>query len=225
MVMNWENKRVRIRSSSKLQRRRAVLVALFALLMISIGGLWAYFTDSQTVSNAFTVVKSLKISIEEPAWDVSDEDGNGIPDASQNVTPTKEIKKDPRIKNESDTAVWMIAQVKVPYGTVATATDEGVRLEESPQQLFEWALEEGWTEPQEPQLVDDGAAMLHTYLAVRPVGVQQSTPPIFTKVRLINLIEGSFSGPCSIDITGCAIQAAGFETPEDAWSAYQSQNA
>ena len=223
--MNWENKRVRIRSSSKLHRRRALMVTLCALLLLSVGGIWAYFTDSQTLSNAFTVVKSLKISIEEPAWDTSDNDGDGIPDASQDVTPTKEIAKDPRIKNESDTAVWMIAQVKVPYGTVATATDTGARQDEAPQQLFQWDLEEGWTEPQEPQLVDNGAAMLHTYLAMQPVGVQESTPPLFTKVKLINLIEGSFSGPCSIDITGCAIQAAGFETPQDAWMAYQSQNA
>ena len=201
------------------------MVTLCALLLLSVGGVWAYFTDSQTVSNAFTVVKSLKISIEEPAWDTSDNDGDGIPDASQDVTPTKEIAKDPRIKNESDTAAWMIAQVKVPYGTVATATDTGARQDEAPQQLFQWDLEEGWTEPQEPQLVDNGAAMLHTYLAMQPVGVQESTPPLFTKVKLINLIEGSFSGPCSIDITGCAIQAAGFETPQDAWMAYQSQNA
>lgn len=223
--MNWMSKRVRIRSSSKLHRRRAAIVAFAALLLLGVGGLWAYFTDSQSVSNAFTVVKTLKISIEEPAWDTTDNDGDGIPDASQNVTPTKEVAKDPRIKNESDAAVWMIAQVKVPYVTAATATDAGARQEEAPQQIFQWVLEEGWIEPEDPQLIDDGATVLHTYLATQPVGVHKSTPPLFTKVRLINLIEGSFSGPCSIDITGCAIQAAGFETPEAAWSAYQSQNA
>lgn len=66
------------------------LVACLAAVAL-IGGTLAYFTDTKTAENTFTV-GNVSIGLTEPSWNVGDEE-------SDNVYPGEPLAKDPTVEN------------------------------------------------------------------------------------------------------------------------------
>lgn len=54
---------------------------------MTIGGMTAYFTDTESVVNEFTVGK-ISIKLTEPRWN---------PENGKDITPLKEVAKDPMV--------------------------------------------------------------------------------------------------------------------------------
>lgn len=215
----------RRRGRGRRGRRRLLLAGACSVALSSVvafGGALAYFSDAETVENRFSVADPLEVSVVEPGWSLEDGDGDGVPDAGQGIVPRQVVPKDPRIENRAGTSCWMAAQVRVPLVQASVTGEDGLATEARATPLFSWALLDGWSELGDPFATDDGTALVHTYLADKPVEVGGQTPPIFSEVRLADLVEGSFSGPSSIEVRGIGVQTLGFASPEEAWEAYNA---
>lgn len=70
----------------------AVSLCVVMLAIAIVGGTLAYFTDTKTATNTFTV-GNVKIELTEPGWE-----GSGKTDAPE-VYPGEPLKKDPTVKN------------------------------------------------------------------------------------------------------------------------------
>lgn len=207
--------------------RRVAVAVLSASLVgtVAVGGAVAFFTDTDSVTNVVSVAERLDVSVREPAWDTADPDGDGVPDAAQGVVPGQTVAKDPRVANKAGVECWCMAQVTVPVRTVSLVGADGRRQDPAPAELFLWELGEGWEEYGEPRTSGDGTSTVHTYLAKGTVAVGAETPPVFTSVTMADVLEGSVSGTCSVDVRGFGVQAHGFPSAVEAWEALQGLDA
>lgn len=225
MQETQENKS-RPREAGNLKRYGRPIAAAALALALGTGGMLAYFTGTDTVENEFTVSAGManKIEVVEPSWDTTDADGNGVPDAAEDLVPLQEVAKDPAVANKSDVEAWAFIQVKVPTAEVSLLNEDGTPGEPSMAELFTYEVNAGWAEFGEPVTADGYTT--HTYLCQQKVAAGAVTPAVFDSVTLVNLVEAQgTSGADSIDVTGMAIQAEGFDSPEAAWAAYRGQNA
>ena len=88
---------------------KGLAVSLGLITIMSIGGISAYFTDTDTQTNKFTVGK-VTVDLTEPEWDkYPDKDNNGIPDQAEDLTPNKTIVKDPVITNTGINEAFIFA--------------------------------------------------------------------------------------------------------------------
>lgn len=110
-----------------MSKKKSIAVAIVLLLVLLIGGLVAYFTDTDTKTNVFTIGDGIDISITE-TWTAND--GLGI-------HPGTTITKAPKIKNNSTTPAYVFAEIVVPcYATSGSTVNAP---------LFTFTPNSGWT--------------------------------------------------------------------------------
>lgn len=111
-----------------MNKKKSIAVAVVLALILIIGGMLAYFTDTDTKTNVFTLGDNVDISLTE-TWD---------PDDGLGLHPGAVVAKAPSIKNESTTTpAYVFAEVKVPcYASTGTTADTP---------LFTFTANEGWT--------------------------------------------------------------------------------
>lgn len=104
--------------------KKVLWIALVILIIVGIT--WAYLTAVTTpLTNVFTFEQDLTAQLLEPNWDTTDTDSDGIPDASQNLTPTKIVVKDPQVLNDSAISEYVAIRftIKDGSGTQLNAAD------------------------------------------------------------------------------------------------------
>lgn len=203
---------------------KACIAALLTAALAT-GGMLAYFTGTDTVVNEFNVSAGLtdQIEVVEPSWDTTDADGDGIPDAAQDIVPLQTLPKDPAVHNKSDIDAWCFIEVKVPTAEVSVIGEDGTPSPAVSQDLFTYTVNEGWTVHGTPSVADGYTT--YTYLCSTPIAPDGKTPALFNDVTLVNLVEAQgHQGADAITVIGHAIQTEGFSTPEAAWAAYTAQN-
>ena len=98
-----------------MNRKKTIAVALVLALILIIGGMLAYFTDTDRKTNVFTLGDEVNISLTEANWDTTDSNSNNVPDAAEGLHPNTIVDKDPVINNESTTTpAYVFAEVIVP---------------------------------------------------------------------------------------------------------------
>lgn len=107
-----------------MKKKIVTLALVIALLAIVVAGAsLAYFTDTQSAENVFTM-GDVDIELDEPDWtDPTNPIGEG-------AKPGIEYPKDPYIKNVGDTDVWVRMRVEISdYAVLKEAADKyGVDL-------------------------------------------------------------------------------------------------
>lgn len=89
-----------------MNKKKSIAVAAILAVVLLIGGLLAYFTDTDTKTNVFILGDNVEISLSETEW----EDANG-----EGIHPGANIAKNPIIKNDSSTTpAYVFAEVIVP---------------------------------------------------------------------------------------------------------------
>lgn len=171
--------------------------------VLAMGAIAAYFTDTDTVSNKFIVGK-IDIDLTEPTWDsYPDEDGDGVPDIAESITPNKEIAKDPTITNIGENDAYIFAKVCVPYGNLETAQNDGTTNPATKSELFSYTPENGWLEINIEEDAENGV-IIHTYAyadennELVPV-VKDDAVLLFNSVRFANILNDSQTG---VDMEG-----------------------
>lgn len=129
-----------------MNKKKSIVIACVLALILLIGGVIAYFTDTDTKTNEFTL-KDDDVDIElTEVWTASD----GL-----NLHPGAEVNKAPSIKNNSDESpVYVFAEVVIPcYATNGTTADA---------ELFTFTKNDGWTLINTPTI--DAASKTKTYI-------------------------------------------------------------
>lgn len=178
-------------------KKRTVLFIVVALLLafaLIIGGIAAYFIDTDTKTNTFTI-GNVNITLTEPAWTaLADTNNNNMPDDAEKMVPGDVVAKDPTVTVESTSnPAYIFVKVEIPNYPNKAATPvntdifaicDGTGTSATP------GINSGWV------LVEDQgiASNVHTYIyayatantvagltAVNP-GV--STTALFDSVKL-----------------------------------------
>lgn len=120
-----------------------VLAGLLAALT-AIGGVAAYFTDTDTSVTTFTVGK-IEIDLQEPAWEEKeDANANGIPDEAEKMEPAQTITKDPFVENTGTNAAYIFLTVETPYRSLVTVNADGTKNQEKEVALYSYESNTNW---------------------------------------------------------------------------------
>ena len=204
-------------------KKGAVAVALVASL--GLAGLSAYFTDTKNATNTFTV-GSVKQEITEDKWD---------PEKGKDITPGKEVKKNPTVTNTGKNEQYVFIKLKVPAAEVTTVNDNGTKGNKEFQELFTYHINEGWKELNPIPAAQDNNSVTHVFYYSKGTDAkltkltkEASTPALFDKVKFINIVEdnGTLKGDQNIVIDSYGIQSDNLgdaTTPDQVWKLVQNQ--
>ena len=123
------------------KKKTIAIIAILLIIAILIGGIFAYFKDTDEVTNVFTI-GNIDITLHEnDAWVVASGSNVATNDSAVNLTPGAVIEKTPYVSNDSTSGnpAYIFVKVTVPVGDVdgdANTPDE---------QLFSYTVQEGWT--------------------------------------------------------------------------------
>ena len=116
---------------------KKILLLTGVLCLASVGGVSAYLTDYDKVSNQFTVGK-VDVELTEDNWK---------PDDHKKIEPGKVISKDPRIKNTGINDAYAYLEVSIPTANVIAAARKkgtGTFFISVKSQLDKTEFTEGW---------------------------------------------------------------------------------
>ena len=212
-----------------MNKKKTILAAVVLLLVFVVGGAIAYFTDTDTKTNTFTI-GNVDITLTETGWDaLPDTNNNDIPDAAEDMLPGESVTKDPLINNVSTkNPAYVFAKVEVPCTTIVAPA---VTSEE----LFTYTVNAGWTELTTAQVAcTSGGTATHVYyygtngtLTELAKAADASTPtsttnPVFSSITLLSTLKGNegLTGNKEVVVTGYGIQTEGLAstTPASVWS-------
>lgn len=195
---NIENKRT---------NRRNLIIVVAMIAILTIGASFAYFVDKDAVTNHFTV-GDIEITVEEPNWN---------PEEGADITPRKEIAKDPLVSNIGDNDAFVFMSVKVPRANVVTAEDDGTLVPAKEQDLFSYAVNDNWKEIKSEVVSLDGK--MYTEYIYAFVGADDKlatlspnvkTNALFDKVKFANIIEEQVDG----DALDIIVETLGIQTAD-----------
>ena len=166
------------------------------LCLASVGGVSAYLTDYEKVSNEFTVGK-VDIELKEPEWK---------PEENKKIEPSKVIHKDPQITNTGTNDAFVYMEVSIPMANVEAAAENGERLGKKVQELFSFEAKDSWMQL---SVQNTESRRTYTYAYTKILKPQETSEALFDTVKFLNLIEGQLDGQTfEIPIRAYAIQTS-----------------
>lgn len=173
------------------------IMALAGILCLaSVGGVSAYLTDYEKVSNEFTVGK-VDIELKEPEWK---------PEENRMIEPSKVIHKDPQITNTGTNDAFVYMEVSIPMANVEAAAENGERLGKKVQELFYFEAKDSWMQL---SVQNTESRRTYTYAYKKILKPQETSEALFDTVKFLNLIEGQLDGQTfEIPVRAYAIQTS-----------------
>ena len=166
------------------------------LCLASVGGVSAYLTDYEKVSNEFTVGK-VDIELKEPEWK---------PEENKKIEPSKVIHKDPQITNTGTNDAFVYMEVSIPMANVEAAAENGERLGKKVQELFYFEAKDNWMQL---SVQNTESRRTYTYAYKKILKPQDTSESLFDTVKFLNLIEGQLDGQTfEIPVRAYAIQTS-----------------
>ena len=166
------------------------------LCLASVGGVSAYLTDYEKVSNEFTVGK-VDIELKEPEWK---------PEENKKIEPSKVIHKDPQITNTGTNDAFVYMEVSIPMANVEAAAENGERLGKKVQELFSFEAKDSWMQL---SVQNAESRRTYTYAYNKILKPQETSETLFDTVKFLNLIEGQLDGQTlEIPVRAYAIQTS-----------------
>ena len=168
--------------------KRKGLLAVLLVMLVTVAGISAYFTDSDTATNTFTVGK-IDVELQEPSWN----EDNG-----ENVLPNETVAKDPQVKNIGTNEAYVFLEVTVPYVQNAKIFDDNSQAVEtvSKSNLFDYTVNGGWYDISATWGTDNGDGT-YTYVYAYGTSTQltslaagATTSKLFNSVTMPNFVEG-----------------------------------
>lgn len=190
-------------------------VALVAIAIV--GASLAYFTDTKTAANTFTL-GNVKIALDEA--DINGGESR-VTSNSYTVMPGAECPKDPIVHNTGDNSAYIRGKVTVADWTAELAKyfDYQGELKDSLTLLVK-SLNTGWTVESASADANGNVTFVLKYADVLAKGA--STPAMFNTVTIPTAIKnGDDFG--TITVVAEAIQSDSFNSWEKAFEAYDAQ--
>ena len=110
-----------------MSKQKTIAVAIVLALVLIIGGMLAYFTDTDTRTNVFSLGDNIEISLSETGW-TNSSGTNYTRTEANGVHPGATVVKDPTINNDSTTTpAYVFAEIIVPcYASSGSTVDSPV---------------------------------------------------------------------------------------------------
>ena len=180
-----------------MKKNTVKIMTLAALLCLaSVGGVSAYLTDYEKVSNEFTV-GNVDIELKEPEWK---------PEENKKIEPSKVIHKDPQITNTGTNDAFVYMEVSIPMANVEAAAENGERLGKKVQELFYFEAKDSWMQL---SVQNAESRRTYTYAYTKILKPQETSEALFDTVKFLNLIEGQLDGQTfEIPVRAYAIQTS-----------------
>lgn len=209
-------------------KKKSLALAAIAVLMVAslaTAVTLAYFTDTKTATNTFTV-GNVKISLFEPSWDV---DENG----SMKANPGVAVAKDPYVTNDGDNEAYVRLIVTIDgatafqaaaekYGITDLATIFGghnTAITNVPQGYTQSTGD--WTRVGDG--VSSGNTLTYVYNYNKTLAKNEATKYLFTSVQMpakfTNADVKDLNGRFTITVKAEAIQADSFVTDDNGTAA------
>lgn len=199
-----------------MSKKKSIVVAIALVAVLLIGGLLAYFTDTDTATNVFTLGDNIEISLSETAWVAANGEG---------IHPGANIAKNPIITNDSSTTpAYVFAEVVVPcYDSNAdgTADDALFTLD---------TIGSGWTLISTSAVDTTAKTITYVYAygtasAMTPLAASTSTSAVFSSVTLkstLTATQKATAGTTNIVVNAYGIQIdnLGVTTPTDIYALF-----
>ena len=199
-----------------MNKRKGIAVAVVLLLVLIIGGMLAYFTDTDTESNVFTIGDDIDIEITEE-WEPTD---------GEDLHPGAEVTKEPSIANVSTVPAYVFMEVVVPcYASTGTTVDTP---------LFSFTANSGWALIDTSDIDQDSQTITYRYAygtssaMTQLDGGETTTTPLFDSVVLDSALTGEQADTAtdnlSIDINayGIQIENLGVSAPADIFDLFSN---
>lgn len=174
------------------------LVAALAIVAIA-GTSFAYFTDKDTKTNAFTL-GNIDIELNEENW--------VEPEA---VTPGAEYAKDPVVKNIGKNDAWIRVDVTLSDAAAFTAAAKAHQITDL-STIFAGHDETKWTLSGAPVYDQAKDTLTNSYYYNTVLAADASTEPLFTSVKIPAAFNNddmkAIGADFTIDVTAHAIQTA-----------------
>lgn len=202
-----------------MKKGKTIFAAIVLLLVFVVGGAVAYFTDTDSATNTFTI-GNVDIEVVEDLWDqLTDTDSDGIPDDAEDMMPGETVTKDPAIHNLSTTnPAYVFMKVVAPCSTDANAKE-----------LFPYTADTTHWYLMTPSNSCTNGTVTRIYAygtssAMTALAADGTTEELFTSVQLNTAVDGSetgITGNLDMEIYGYAIQSDGITatTPSAVWTA------
>ena len=228
-------------------KKKIAALALVVVLLAAavVGGTMAYFTDTDSATNVFTV-GNVDIVLDEAA--VSYEDGKWVSGTErvqsntyEKVYPGAVIPKDPTVHNVGSNSAYVRVNVSVEnalmflpsYSSESTLEDYIDSFNR-----FVGGIGDGW------ELTDDfdsndlwgslngNLSVDFTFTYTEPLEAGESTTPLFKEINIltefdnesIRIFTGNNGEGFKVDLVAEAIQADGFADYTAAFAAFDAQN-
>lgn len=214
----------------KNKKKIAIMSAALAGVAM-VGGVFAYFTDTESATNTFTLGE-IEIDLLEENW---------VEANATNLVPMQTIAKDPVVKNVGTNDAFVFLKVEVPYANVITANAEGVKQAKADTELFNYTIDSAnWIEVGAPTKANGVVTHIYAYAkdgVMQTVTKDASTSALFSSVTVANIIEdeNSDASPAlenstqNIVVTAHAIQTTnvngGKTDPDGVWAVVANQTA
>ena len=203
-------------------KKKSILLGATAVMLVaamSIGGMLAYFTDTDTKENTFTVGK-VEITLTEPNWD------EAAAEEFNKLIPTRTIPKDPTITvaEDSQTAyTFMKVQLSEDFATLLKnyAGAKGWGLADAGKLIDAWFVSEV-----QPKIMDMNLEEGYVVLGVLSPKEPGESVTYFDEVKVPGDVTGDMidyvDGVYTITVTAYAIQAEGFYDEADKQASRQA---
>ena len=215
-------------------KKKSILMAAIAVMLVAVlvvGGTLAYFTDTKSATNTFTM-GNVAITLDET--DVNNPDARTTKGNTYNVYPGQTVKKDPIVHNTGKNAAYIRATVNVSNWMNLVAAYYPDFKETFPNDGYKAALNllvgqlgEGWSVVDVVKgdtftIGQFDAKFILKYDGTLAAGSE--TTPMFTQVMVpAGLDNANASTFSSVKVQAQAIQADGFGTWEAAFNAFDGK--
>ena len=225
-----------------MKKKKTFIAAVVLLLVFVVGGAIAYFTDTDTKTNTFTI-GNVDIELVEPNWQsaiemsATDTNDNDIPDAAEDMMPGESVAKDPTVRNLSTkNPAYVFVKVEVPCTTIVAPATSAV-------ELFTYTVNTGWTELSSAAVAcTSGGTATHVYYygsndtlttlakandATTPVTPTPTSAPVFSTITLRGTLKATeipnIDQAKDVAVTAYGIQTEGLgnnTTPAAVWALF-----
>ena len=202
-----------------MSRKKLIITAIVLVLILAIGGILAYFTDTETATNNLKL-GSVDIQLTEPAFTAAEQA------KALDLMPGQTIAKNPTVTNLSTTSpAYVFVKVTFPTATFNGASEAA--------ELYTYTINSGWVEVGSADTTTVAGKSTHVYAyaadanTMTPLAKETTTSAaVFDSVTLKNIIEtagqaNSLQGTdANIDVKAYGIQTTGLgnaDTAAEIW--------
>ena len=174
-----------------MKKKRTIIAAVVLSLVLLVGGAIAYFTDTDTETNTFTL-GNVSIDLQEPSWVAAN---------AQDILPGDSVAKDPQILNDGAIDAYVFLKVTEPCYNGAT--------------IFDFTTNSAWTAIGTARTCNGSTAETvygyGTASTMTTLASNATTPALFSTVTLKSTIDeaavSSFSTGADIVVDAYGIQS------------------